>query len=641
MSVALALLFDPDPSENTRLRWPLRLAALHGGDLTIVILAGRAAKKSTTLDLGNEKADSDRERAIADWVRRALDRELTPGGWEPASKSLRAQERRDDGPVGVTLKLAPAEQLVAKVASVADDPQRDLLVAVIDESSRGEDDRDTLRRQLVRAVSCRAVGVALGRRQMNGELLLAVTPSSHSRAATRLASALARRHERVLTGLWIEPQIGPEARGVGRRLLRRMLRDAVDREESDIVERVEVDDRPERGILRVCEDERYEAVIMGASKLGGSGLSTLSVPIRVVRGTDQTTAIIVRASVPRRTRLLRFLDGRLRRRVPQLAREERADFVTRVQSNSQWNFDFVSMMGLSTVIASLGLLANSPAVIIGAMLVAPLMTPLLGLGLALVQDNPWLARMTARTTLLGFLFAFVLALAIGVLDTEYHVATSEMYRRHWPTLLDLGIAFVSGLAAAYASGRPGLLAALPGVAIAASLLPPVAASGLALSVGHFDLALGALLLFTVNTVAIVLASALVLYAVGVRAQRAQTPTRRFGLAIFFLAAGLSFYVSITPAGATNPPRGLVVAIEEALGQGQRLRLVRLKRELDGKVVQIDLGGSRSPDEALGERFLEIARHHLGGKVSIRVSYRFEMIKPPPEGHSLPPPLPSD
>ncbi|MHC5112717.1 MAG: DUF389 domain-containing protein [Planctomycetota bacterium] len=70
------------------------------------------------------------------------------------------------------------------------------------------------------------------------------------------------------------------------------------------------------------------------------------------------------------------------------------------------------------------------------------------------------------------------------------------------------VAFLSGLAAAYASGRPGLLSALPGVAIAAALLPPVATSGLATSIGDYDLAFGALLLFAVNMVAIVLAAAM-------------------------------------------------------------------------------------------------------------------------------------
>jgi uncharacterized hydrophobic protein (TIGR00271 family) len=106
--------------------------------------------------------------------------------------------------------------------------------------------------------------------------------------------------------------------------------------------------------------------------------------------------------------------------------------VERIQSNSQWNFDFVLLIALSTVIAALGLLDNSAAVIIGAMLVAPLMTPLLGLGLAIAQGNWRLARMTLKATIFGFATAFVLAYAIGLLSAEFREATYEMNARDWP-----------------------------------------------------------------------------------------------------------------------------------------------------------------------------------------------------------------
>lgn len=197
---------------------------------------------------------------------------------------------------------------------------------------------------------------------------------------------------------------------------------------------------------------------------------------------------------------MRRLEASLYRTVPQLQREQRLALVERVQSNSHWDFDFFALMCLSTLIAGVGLLQNAPAVVIGAMLVAPLMTPMLGVGLALAQGNPFLLRSALRSVLLGFLTAVALGLGLGLAHPGLQHPTLEMLSRGGPHLLDLAVAFVSGVAAAYATSRPNLLAALPGVAIAAALVPPLATAGLALSMGEFDLFVGAGLLFLTNMV---------------------------------------------------------------------------------------------------------------------------------------------
>jgi uncharacterized hydrophobic protein (TIGR00271 family) len=203
-------------------------------------------------------------------------------------------------------------------------------------------------------------------------------------------------------------------------------------------------------------------------------------------------------------------------RVPQLEREHRIDLVERVESDAAWDFDFFALMLLSTTIAALGLIQNSLAVVIGAMLVAPLMMPLLGLGLAVVQGNGRLAQRAGRAVVLGFVTAYLLGILVGLLVPSYQQPSAEMLARDWPDSIDLWVAFISGLAAAYAASRPGLLAALPGVAIAAALVPPLATSGLATAIGEYDLALGALLLFLTNGVAIVFASAISLWVGGIR-----------------------------------------------------------------------------------------------------------------------------
>ena len=97
-----------------------------------------------------------------------------------------------------------------------------------------------------------------------------------------------------------------------------------------------------------------------------------------------------------------------------------------------------------------------------------------------------------------------------------HSLTSEILARGNPNILDLLVALVSGIAGAYAMARPNLSAALPGVAIAAALVPPIASSGIAMAMGNMDVSMGALLLFGTNVVAIILSTAAALYAVGIR-----------------------------------------------------------------------------------------------------------------------------
>ena len=207
-----------------------------------------------------------------------------------------------------------------------------------------------------------------------------------------------------------------------------------------------------------------------------------TLPPHLLEGEHATAVGVLRA--PRRlvSRTMETLQYWFSRRLPQMSREERVGLFETLQSRSRWDVDFLSLMALSTAIAALGLIQGSTAVVIGAMLVAPLMTPLLSAGLALVQGNLPLLRTASRALILGFLTALVIGFALGVLSPMPSLS-DELTARGQPTLLDLGIAFFSGLAAAYASARPALSAALPGVAIAAALVPPIATVGVSLSQG--------------------------------------------------------------------------------------------------------------------------------------------------------------
>jgi len=230
-----------------------------------------------------------------------------------------------------------------------------------------------------------------------------------------------------------------------------------------------------------------------------------------------TALATMRPAVPLGNLFKRNFQKWVRQVVPQLEKSDRVQLVDRLQTGSSFNFDFISLISLSTIIAALGLLDNSAAVVIGAMLVAPLMTPLVGMGFALIQANEKLMKTSIKSVCFGFAVAFGISALLGLLVTLLSSLgiSPEMASRDTPSLVDLFVALFSGVAGAYAMSRQNLLSALPGVAIAAALVPPIATSGMSLTMGDFVLSGGAALLFFTNIVAIVLGTAVTFWAVGI------------------------------------------------------------------------------------------------------------------------------
>ena len=167
---------------------------------------------------------------------------------------------------------------------------------------------------------------------------------------------------------------------------------------------------------------------------------------------------------------------------------------------------FSVLLVLATLIATFGLFIDSASVIIGAMLLAPLMQPIVSLSMGVLRLDASLAKRAFFTVVAGV--AMVLAASMGVaLSMPLHHLTSEMAGRLSPTLLDLFVAIVSGAAAAYAKSNEKISASLAGVAIAVALVPPIAVAGIGLGWGSYAMFASAFLLFTTNLVGIVLAAA--------------------------------------------------------------------------------------------------------------------------------------
>lgn len=209
------------------------------------------------------------------------------------------------------------------------------------------------------------------------------------------------------------------------------------------------------------------------------------------------------------------------RLVRPLSYERRAEVLEQLAQASSPGFDFFLLIILSCSIATFGLLVNSTAVIIGAMLVAPLMSPILGLSLASVAGEQRVFRHAALALIEGSLLAVLFSAALAWLGHALPFGAleelpSEVLARTRPTPFDLGIALAGGAAAAYALAQPHLSAALPGVAIATALMPPLCTVGIGLAVGSPVTTLGALLLFLANFAAIWFAGIVVFAALGFR-----------------------------------------------------------------------------------------------------------------------------
>lgn len=271
----------------------------------------------------------------------------------------------------------------------------------------------------------------------------------------------------------------------------------------------------------VAEAEEYDLTVLGTTKEPFfSQLLFGAVPQKIAIANDRPTVLVKRFDGSFGS-LAHRVWWQCTHFIPKLSDEERVEVYKQVRRGARPKIDFFMMIGLATGIAALGLLLDSPAVIIGAMLVAPLMAAIMGLGLGMIQADVKLLRLAARATLRGMLLAIGMGLLIGFLLPQIDPTPGEIIGRTKPSLFDLGVALISGLAGAYALCRKDMSSSLPGVAIAAALVPPLATVGIGLAWFKMDIAQGALVLFLTNLVAIAAASGLVFFMLGFRPKLAR------------------------------------------------------------------------------------------------------------------------
>lgn len=222
---------------------------------------------------------------------------------------------------------------------------------------------------------------------------------------------------------------------------------------------------------------------------------------------------------------------------------ERREFVVKdITAGSEPGIRFYLLLTTSALIAAFGLIANSTAVIIGAMLVSPLMTPIIGSSLGLVIGDTKLFANSLRSVVVGTVLAILFSALLGFLPLALE-ATPEMLLRVRPTLLDLCVAVLAGFAGAYAMIDEKVSPALPGVAIAVAIVPPLANTGICLSLGYYSGAFGSFMLFFANFLSILLVASATFIAAGMSPSSNLKKDKHFMRS--FLVAVIGFIVVAT------------------------------------------------------------------------------------------------
>ncbi|MBW4481808.1 MAG: DUF389 domain-containing protein [Tildeniella torsiva UHER 1998/13D] len=209
---------------------------------------------------------------------------------------------------------------------------------------------------------------------------------------------------------------------------------------------------------------------------------------------------------------------------------------------SQLSWHYLVLVVGACIIATLGLLSNSAAVIIGAMLIAPLMLPIRGAAFGILEADRPLIRASMVALAVGSLLSVAISALLGAL-TGVAQFGSEVMARTQPTLLDLGIALTAGALAGVAKVEPKVAGTVAGTAIAVALMPPICVVGLWLGRGNLELSLGALLLYMTNLFGITLACMVAFVLFGY--SMAHQARRPLGITLLFTA------LLVIPLGATT------------------------------------------------------------------------------------------
>jgi len=267
------------------------------------------------------------------------------------------------------------------------------------------------------------------------------------------------------------------------------------------------------------------------------------------------------------------------------------------------------LLTLSIIVATMGLLLNSTAVVIGAMMIAPLMAPIMGMSASIVMG--WGGRLWRASAIVAVSVGGSIALSWALArftPTVNSVLPYEVISRASPDIRDLVVALAAGAAGAYATVRRDVSGALPGVAVAVALVPPLAAVGVLLGLGQPDLARGATLLFAANLFGIMFAASIVFLVTGfVPARRRKGSRSHLAMGVGLVAIpviGLALLLGSRFATSVSNASDLRLATQTAvawLGADSPDSLGAVTLDQDNVVVNVSGAAAPSSTSTLADQ----------------------------------------
>ncbi len=462
--------------------------------------------------------------------------------------------------------------------------------------------------ELINSAPCQTFVTLFGKKTPNKikSVLFATTGYVHDRSTLKLINGFCKKIDAKIIVASVEDTTGAREENTGESSIKSLLHDAgLDAEEFEI--KVEVDHLKHRGIKKCFDDN--DLVIAGMDVEKQFNLLETSLG-------DATVAIVKRTPPLRLKSVVEWL--------PRINPSDHAELIHELRQGSAWGPDFIVMLGLAAAVSTLGLLQDSPAVVIGSMLLAPLMTPMMGLGLALSQANTTLMRLSLKSIFFGFLLTLIISFTIGFITPTGETLPQEVLARGTPNVLDLMIALFAAAAAAFAMARPNIVGAIAGVAIATALVPPACSIGISLSHGAYLNALGAALLFFANLVAIIAASSFTFSSLGITSLRSLKRNRRIAmlgkiglvLILLVLFAPMSKSLISTIQEGKNVtvayPVTMVVsrAINDHVNQDEGIEVMYMARQRTEPGVIIHIASKNDLPRSYAEELKKIVRQKM-------------------------------
>jgi uncharacterized hydrophobic protein (TIGR00271 family) len=301
------------------------------------------------------------------------------------------------------------------------------------------------------------------------------------------------------------------------------------------------------------------------------------------------------------------------------SKEQFAALFVNLREESRLSSTFMTLLILATMIATFGLYINSASVIIGAMLLAPLMQPIVGVSMGLLRQDASLLTSASKSVAVGVLAVMFTSMFIAIL-LPIEQLTSEMNGRLSPTILDMFVAIVSGIAAAYAKSNEKIIGSLAGVAIAVALVPPIAVAGVGLGWGEWTMFSSAFLLFITNLVGIILAASLTFLMLGF-SPLSVAKKGIFYAMILVSIVSVPLYISFTKMRHDIEVKQTLGDFETTLGD----KVIHLRNiEIQGKEVRCEVIASDILSKEEKQELNRRIAQEVGEEVKVLVSFWYAL-----------------